>query len=296
MSAGEIDGIRALLGSKPRPVGWAARRGRIEEVGAVDPVAADIVLTPQVIAGVPCEWSLAPGSDPRRLLVYFHGGGFCSGSILSHRRLVTEAGRAAGMRTLAVEFRLAPEAPFPAALEDASAVWAAVAGSDVEPSRIIVGGDSAGGNLSVALANRLRGEGQPGPAGLWLLSPWTDLTLSGATIATRDAVDPLIHRGYLEELAGAYCGGADRLDPRISVLFSDLRGSPPMLIQVGSCETLLSDSTRLAEAAGGADVRVTLEVWPGMIHAFPLWNARLADGRRALAHAAAFARSVLTEA
>jgi monoterpene epsilon-lactone hydrolase len=293
MAASEIDGIRTLLGSKPRPGGWAARRSRIEEVGAVDPVAPDIVLTPQVIAGVPCEWSLAPGSDVRGLLVYLHGGGFCSGSILSHRRLVTEAGRAAGMRTLAVAFRLAPEAPFPAALEDAAAVWESVAGHEADPARIILGGDSAGGNLSVALANRLRGAGAPGPAGLWLLSPWTDLTMSGATMATKDAVDPLIHRGYLGELAEAYCGSADPRDPRISVLRSDLRGSPPMLIQVGSSETLLSDSTRLAEAAGSADVRVTLEVWPGMIHAFPLWNARLADGRRALAHAAAFARSVL---
>jgi monoterpene epsilon-lactone hydrolase len=290
MAVSEIDSVRALLSAKPRPVGWEQRRARIEEVGAADPVAPDIALSPETIGGVPCEWSLAPGSDPSRLLVYFHGGGYCSGSIVSHRGLVTEAGRAARCRTLAVQYCLAPEHPFPAAQEDAAAVWAALAGSlGYAPGAVALAGDSAGGNLSVATANALRAAGRPGPGALWLLSPWTDLTMSGATLATKDAVDPLIHRAYLEELATAYCGtGPLRSDPRVSVLFSDLAGSPPMLIQVGSCETLLSDAARLAEAAGAADVPVTLEVYPGMIHAFPLWHQRLSSGRRAIAHAARF--------
>jgi acetyl esterase/lipase len=294
----EIDAIRTLLGSKPRPHGWAERRARIEEVGAVDPPAPDIRLEPADLDGVPCEWSIAPGSDPDRLLVFFHGGGFCSGSILSHRRLVTEAGRAAGCRTLAVAYRLAPEHPFPAALDDARTVWTALTGRlGCRPERVVVAGDSAGGNLSVALANDLRGAGREAPAGLWLLSPWTDLTMSGNTIKANDAVDPLIHAGYLEELASAYCPpGKDRRDPRVSVLFSDLAGSPPMLIQVGAAETLLADSVRLAEAAGQANVPVTLEIWPHMIHAFPLWNARLADGRRAIARAAAFMRNATAPA
>ena len=130
------------------------------------------------------------------------------------------------------------------------------------------------------------------PACAWLVSPWTDLTMSGATLATKDAVDPIIHKAYLEELAAAYVPPAiDRRDPLISPLFADLAGFPPMLIQVGSAETLLADATRLAEAAGGADVDVRLEIWPHMIHAWPVWNAGLEDGRRALANAGQFIRA-----
>jgi len=288
MAASEIEAIRALLTSKPRPVGWAGRRGRIEEVGAVWPVADDITLTPIQIGDIPAEWSLAPGSDPNRVLMYFHGGGYCSGSIVSHRRMVTEAGRAAGARTLAVEYRLAPEHPFPAAHGDALAAWAFLRQQDIAASRIAIGGDSAGGNLTVALINRLRAEGET-PACAWLASPWVDLTMSGDTMASKDRDDPLIHRGYLEELAGAYVpAGVDRRDPRVSPLFSDLKGFPPTLIQVGSAETLIADATRFAEAAGVADVAVTLEIWPHMIHAWPMWNAKLEDGRRALASAGAF--------
>lgn len=280
----EIDDIRALLASKPRPVGWEQRRQRIEEVGSVWPPAKDIVLQPVIANGVAAEWSIAPGSDPARVLMYFHGGGYCSGSILSHRRLVTEAGRATHMRTLAVDYRRAPEHPFPAALDDALAAWRFLLHQGYEPGRILIGGDSAGGGLSLALMIRLRELGEPLPAGAWLLSPWTDLTMSGTTLATRDAVDPLIHKGYLEELAAAYVPQTlARNDPRVSPLFADLRGLPPLLVQVGSAETLLADSTRLALAAGEADVPVTLEVWPNMIHAWPLWNAGLEAGRRALA-------------
>ncbi len=286
----EIDAIRTLLTSKPRPVGWAERRHRIEEVGSVWPVADDIKLTRIDIGGIPAEWSLAPGSDPNRVLMFFHGGGYCSGSIVSHRRMVTEAGRAAGARTLAMQYRLAPEHPFPAAYEDAFAAWRFLRNEGISASRIAVGGDSAGGNLSIILSNRLRTEGEM-PACAWLASPWTDLTMSGETMASKDADDPLIHKGYLGELAGAYVpAGMDPKDPRISPLFSDLKGFPPTLIQVGSTETLLADATRFAAAAGAADVAVTLEIWPHMIHAWPMWNAKLEDGRRALASAGVFIR------
>ncbi len=289
MSGYEIDAIRALLGAKPRPVGWAERRARIEEVGSVWPVADDVVLEQADCDGVRCEWSLAPGSDASRVLIYFHGGGYCSGSIVSHRRMVTEAGRAARMRTLAVDYRLAPEHPYPAAHEDALAVWRFLQAQGIAAKEIAVGGDSAGGNLTIALINRLRAAGEDMPACAWLASPWTDLTMSGGTMITRDAVDPLIHKGYLLELAQAYAPPPrDRADPLISPLFADLRGFPPVLIQVGSAETLLSDSTRFAEAAGSADVDVTLEIWPHMIHAWPMWNARLKAGRDALAQAGAF--------
>ncbi|MFA6206777.1 MAG: alpha/beta hydrolase [Methylocystis sp.] len=291
-----IDDIRALLSAKPRPVGWPTRRARIEEVGAAWPVAPDISLEPASIDGIAAEWSCAPTSDPSRALLFFHGGGYCSGSIVSHRRMATEAGRAAGARTLAVEFRLAPEHPFPAAYDDALAAWRFLREQGFAARQIAVGGDSAGAGLTLALLMRLRDLKEPLPACAWLVSPWTDLTLSGETLATKDDADPLLHKAYLEDLAQAYVpAGVDRHDPRVSPLFGDLRDLPPLMIQVGSNETLLADSTRLAAAAGAADVSVTLEIWPRMIHAWHLWNARLEEGRRALAHAGAFIQARLLE-
>jgi acetyl esterase/lipase len=288
----EIDAIRALLGSKPRPVGWSQRRQRLDEIGSVWPVAADATLQAVDCDGVGGEWSLAPGSDPSLVLLYFHGGGYCSGSIVSHRRLVTEAGRTAGMRTLAINYRLAPEHPYPAAHEDAMTAWRFLGKQGIAADKIVVAGDSAGGNLAITLVTRLRTAGDPLPACAWLISPWTDLTMSGTTLATKDAVDPIIHKAYLEELADAYAPApTNRKDALISPLFADLHGFPPVLIQVGSAETLLADATRFAAAAGAADVDVTLEVWPGMIHAWPMWNAELEQGRRALAKAGAFTRS-----
>ncbi len=284
-----INDIRALLGAKPRPVGWPARRARIEEVGATWPAAPDISFEPISIDGMAAEWSCAPTSDASRALLFFHGGGYCSGSIVSHRRMATEAGRAARARALAVAFRLAPEHPFPAAYDDALKAWRFLREQGFSAQRIAVGGDSAGGGLTLALLMRLRDLGEALPAYAWLASPWTDLTLSGETLTMKDGVDPLLHRPYLEELAEAYVpAGLDRRDPRVSPLFGDLTSLPPLLIQVGSNETLLADSTRLAAAAGAADVCVTLEIWPRMIHAWHLWNARLEEGRRALAHAGAF--------
>ncbi len=291
MGNGELDRIRALLGSKPRPVGWGERRQRLDDVGSVWPVADDVALESADLDGVPGESSIVPGSDPSRVLMFFHGGGYCSGSILSHRRMVTEAGRAGGVRTLAVGFRLAPEHPFPSAYDDALTAWHWLRKQGFAGNRIVVGGDSAGGGLSLALAMRLRDAGEELPACLWLSSPWTDLTLSGATLATKDAVDLLIHKAYLDELADAYVPAElTRTDPRISPLFADLRGLPPTLVQVGSAETLLDDSVRFSGAAGAADVAVTLEVWPDMIHAWAMWNAKLEAGRQSLSRAGAFMR------
>jgi len=292
MDLSEIDAVRALLGAKPRPVGWAERRRRIEEVGAASPVASDIALEAVDIGGLAAEGSLAPESDPSRVILFFHGGGYCSGSIVSHRNMATEAGRAAGARVLAIDYRLAPENPFPAAIEDAMKARRWLRGQGIGAGAIAFGGDSAGAGLSLALWQELKRLGEAGPAGLWLVSPWTDLTLSGASLASKNAVDPLIHKAYLEELAAAYAPpGADRKNPLVSPLYADLAGLPPTLVQVGSAETLLDDSTRFMSAAGEADAPATLEIWPHMIHAFPLWNARLTDGRRALMNMGEFLRA-----
>jgi len=167
----------------------------------------------------------------------------------------------------------------------------------IAAARVAVGSDSAGGGLTAALINRPRAGGDEKPACAWLVSPWIDLAMSGSTLASKDAADPLIHEPYLEELATAYLPATlDRKDPRVSPLFVDLRGFPPVLVQVGSDETLLDDAVRFAAAAGAADVAVTLEIWPRMIHAWPLWNARLEAGRRALASAGAFISAALSPA
>jgi epsilon-lactone hydrolase len=297
MAETEIGKVRALLSSKPRPIGWSARRERLDAIGSVWPVACDVKLDPVDVSGVQGEWSIAPGGDASRVLLFFHGGGYCSGSIVSHRRMVTEAGRAAGVRTLAVAYRLAPEHPFPAAYDDAFTAWRFLRNQGIPASQIAIGGDSAGAGLTVALIARLRDTREELPACAWLVSPWTDLTLSGATLVTKAAVDPIIHKEYLNELAEAYLPPVvQRNDPRVSPLFADLRGFPPTLIQIGSAETLLDDAVRFSRAVGEADVAVTLEIWPHMIHAWPLWNAQLEPGRRALASAGAFIREQISAA
>jgi epsilon-lactone hydrolase len=287
----EIQAIRDLLASRPRPIGWGARRQRLDDLGSTWPIADDVRIEPADLGGVRGEWSIVPGSEDSQVLLYLHGGGYCSGSLVSHRRLVTEAGRKAMRRTLAVDYRLAPEHPFPAALEDALKAWRFLREQGTAARDIAVGGDSAGGGLTVALIAQLRDAGEALPACAWLISPWTDLTLSGATLASKAAVDPTIHEEYLRELVSAYLPkGTDPKDPRVSPLLANLAGLPPTLIQVGSDEALLADATRFAAAAGAAEVQVTLEIWPHMIHAWHVWNARLTAGREALASAGAFIR------
>jgi acetyl esterase/lipase len=294
MAQSEIDAIRTLLAAKPRPVGWTERRQRLDEVGSVWPVADDVKLIAVDADGIPGEWSSVAGSDASRVLLFLHGGGYCSGSIRSHRRMVSEAGRAAKVRTLAIAYRLAPEHPFPAAVDDALAAWFFLRQTGIAAAHIAIGGDSAGAGLTAALINFLNATGEELPGCAWLVSPWVDLTMSGSTLTSKDTVDPLIHKTYLEELAAAYVPAEiDRADPRVSPVFADLTGFPPTLIQVGSAETLLADATRFATAAAIADAAATLEVWPHMIHAWHLWNARLDAGRRALASAGRFIRAHL---
>jgi monoterpene epsilon-lactone hydrolase len=288
VSGSEIDGVRALLTSLPRPDSLAERRERLDAVASVDGVAPDIGFETVEIGGCRAEWSLAPGSDAGKVLLFFHGGGYCSGSIRSHRGMVSEIGRAAKVRTLALGYRLAPENPFPAALDDATAAFEFLLNDGYPAIRIAVGGDSAGGGLSLALMVRLRDAGRPLPACAWLVSPWVDLEMTGASMDGKAAIDPLIHRDYLVQLADNYLAGHDPRDPLVSPLCAELAGLPPILVQVGSAETLLDDGVRLAGRLGAADVATRLEVWPHMIHAWHLWSARLSAGRAATASAGAF--------
>ena len=239
---------------------------------------------------MPAEWSTTPGADASRAVLYLHGGGYMAGSIVSHRYVAVEIGRAARARTLALGYRLAPEHSYPAQLQDALAAWQYLHDQGFAPGSIAVGGDSAGGNLTLALLLALRARGLPLACCGWLISPWSDLTAGGATMETKADVDPMIQKPYLLELAQAFAGGRDFADPLISPQHADLAGLPPLLIQVGSDETLLDDAVELAGRAGAARVPVTLEVWPDMIHAFPMFFPRVAASRQATAGAGAFMR------
>lgn len=290
MADQEVAAIRALLAARPRPAALAERRARLDALGAQYAIPADIRLEPTSAGGVPAEWSEAPGADRTRALLYLHGGGYVSGSLASHRHLVAEAARQGEMRALALDYRLAPEHPFPAAVEDAVAGYRHLLDLGFAAPRIALGGDSAGGGLTVATLVALRDRGLPMPACGWCVSPWVDLEGLGQTMDTLDAVDPMVRKPYLLEIARDYLGGADPRTPLAAPLHAALRGLPPLLVQVGAAETLLDDSVRLAGRAGAADVAVTLEVWPEMIHVWHLFHPQLAAGRKALARAGQFLR------
>jgi acetyl esterase/lipase len=296
MADREIAAIRLLLAARPRPAEIAERRQRLDQVFSQHPLPADVVLERVSANGVVAEWSRTPDADPNRVLLFLHGGGYISGSIVSHRGLVVAAGRAAAIRTLALEYRLAPEHPFPAAVEDTLAGFRYLLDQGFAPEHIAVAGDSAGGGLTLALMLALRDAVQKLPGCAWCISPWVDLEIRGDTVATKAAVDPMIQGDYLRELVGHYLAGADPRQTAASPLLADLSGLPPLLIQVGAAETLLADSTRLAAAAGAADVSVTLTIWPEMIHVWHLFHPVLAAGRRAIAEAAAFIQAHLATA
>ena len=292
MSNAEMDALRAQLAANPRPTDMAERRARINALGSQYTIPADVRIKAVSANGVAAEWTTTPSADPSRVVMFLHGGGYVSGSLDSHRHMVAQLGREAHARTLALGYRLAPEHPFPAALEDTLAGYRFLLAQGIAPQRIALCGESAGGGLAVATMISLRDAGGPLPACAWLSSPWTDLAQGGETMTTKDEIDPLIHKPYLDELAAAYMHGADVRNPLVSPICADPHGLPPLLIHVGSAETLLDDSVRIAAIAGAAGVRVTLDIWPDMIHAFSLFFPQVAVARQALAQVGGFVRAM----
>jgi monoterpene epsilon-lactone hydrolase len=291
MADQEIDAIRALLLARPRPDELSERRKRLDDLGTQYKIATDVRIESVEANGVRAEWSSTPDADAACVILFLHGGGYVSGSLDSHRPLATEIGRVCGARTLALGYRLAPEYPFPAALEDALAGYRFLLSCGIDPHHIAVAGDSAGGGLTVALMVSARDAGLPQPACGWCISPWVDLECLGGSMTSKAEVDPLIQKSYLKELAAAYLNGADPRSALAAPMYANLKGLAPLLIQVGSAETLLDDAVRLANVAGEADVAVTLEVWPDMIHAWPLFYQQVMAGRLAIARAEAFIHS-----
>ncbi len=221
--------------------------------------------------GVPAHWLAAPGTDTGRVLLFLHGGGYELGSLRSDGELAARLGRASGMRVLFPEYRLAPEHPFPAAIDDVLAAWRWLrTGQDLSARSIAVAGGSAGGGLAVALLVALRDAGEALPAAAVLMSPTVDLTSSGASMTERAEQDPISTPAMLRQFASGYLAGADPKTPLASPLFAALAGLPPLLVQVGTADLLLSDSERLAEAAAEAGVDVTLQTGEGLPHVYPI--------------------------
>ena len=273
----------------PKPT-WTERRAGIDALGAGLPVPEGCEVTPLELGGVPAERISPRGADATRTIFYLHGGGYCIGGCASHRTWAARMAEAAGATAFTVDYRLAPEHPFPAAVDDALAAWRALLSQGRDPARTVISGDSAGGGLSVATALAARGAGLAAPAGLHLTSPWTNLTNAGAAYRVKAEADFIITQEGIDEFAVTYLAGQEAKAPLASPVFADLAGFPPILIQVGSEEVLLSDSILLAEVAGLAGVDVTLRIWPDMVHIWPFF-AQLSASGPAIAESAAWIRA-----
>jgi epsilon-lactone hydrolase len=246
-------------------------RATFAPAGRLYPVPDDVRVTEVDAGGVPAHWLTAPGADTDRVLLFLHGGGFELGSLRSDGELAARLGRASGMRVLFPEYRLAPEHPFPAAIDDVLAAWRWLRTDQGLSARsIAVAGDSAGGGLAVALLVATRDAGEALPAAATLMSPTVDLTSSGASMTERVDQDPFSTPALLRQLASDYLAGADPKTPLASPLFASLAGLPPLLVLVGTADLLLSDSERLAAAATEAGVDVTLEIGEGLPHVYPI--------------------------
>jgi monoterpene epsilon-lactone hydrolase len=265
-------------------------RANMEQLATFFPVPPDMHLEPVSANGVPAEWIAPPGATADRTIFYLHGGGYTIGSINTHREMVSRLSRAAGARALAIDYRLAPEHPFPAAVEDSTAAYRWLLGNGVDPGRLVIAGDSAGGGLTVATLVALRDAGAPLPAAAVCLSPWVDLEGIGESATTKAAVDPMIPGDGVLAMGKVYLGDADPRTPLAAPLYADLTGLPPLLIQVGTAEVLLDDSTRLAERARSAGVDVTLEPWDDMIHVWHIFAAMLPEGQQAIDRIGEFIR------
>ena len=259
------------LAAAPPPTIEQQRAAFDAEHGAVPP-AENCTIEPIDTGTVRGERIVPAGADMGKALLYHHGGGHAFGSALSHRHLVSRLASAAGVVAFNMDYALAPEHPYPAGLNDAVASWRYVLDQGFAPQDIVVGGESAGGNLTLALVLKLRELGSPLPRAVYLLSPWLDMTQSGEAYALRGTHDPMVSREALQAMADIYCVDVSPEDPLVSPLHAGMAGLPPMFVQVGTDEVLLGDSTRLAHRAALAGGEVALHVWPEMVHAWPLFH------------------------
>lgn len=290
MASAEITKLKALLRDKALPAETSIEQRRALMEKLAFRVAADIAVESINITGRHAEWVRAPGVDDARVLLYLHGGGYVMGSPNTHRALAGELSRAAAAAVLLPDYRLAPEAPFPAAVDDAVAVYAWLLAQGHQPSHLAIAGDSAGGGLTVATLIALRDKAVPQPRCAVCLSPWSDLNCSNASYQTRAAADPMITTADITMMAAAYLKGADPKSPLASPNRADLSGLPPLLIHVGRDELLLDDAVVLHEAARSAGVTSTLEIWDDMIHVWHAFHPMLPEGRQGIARIGEYLR------
>jgi acetyl esterase/lipase len=269
-------------------------RAGMEATAGIAPLPEDVRFEPVDAGGVAAEWTSAPGASDERVVLYFHGGGYVMGSITTHRGVVAGISRASGARVLSVDYRLAPENPYPAAVEDGVASYRFLLSQGIAPESIAIAGDSAGGGLTVATLIALREAGEKLPAAGVCISPWADLSQSGETMVTKAEQDPMVSRDLLQQMADAYLDGADARAQTASPCFADLAGLPPLLVQVGSAEVLLDDSLSLADRAKSSGVDITLEEWEQMIHVWHAFAQLLPEGQQAIERIGEYLRSRLS--
>ncbi len=297
MASPESRRIRATFVNNQAPVATPIESQRQEWEAAVEAMnrQLDALVTPVDLDGVYGEWVSAGDGDEAGVLLFLHGGGYNSGSCKTHRALAAHLARAGHTRVLLIDYRLAPEHPCPAAIEDAVHAYRWLLQQSTTPQQIAIGGDSAGAGLARASLLALHVSGVRAPAAAILLSPWLDLALCGESMQTRAQLDPLTSYNDLHEAASLYLGGLAPDDPRASPLYANLHRLPALLIHVGDHEVLRSDATRLAEKAAAAGVPVQLEIWDDMWHVWHAWADELPEARAAIAQIGAFIRHRLEQ-
>lgn len=273
------------------PVDLEKSRAFVDQSSEFFTLPRTVTYTPVDVDGIPGEWLVPDEAAERGVIYYLHGGGYVLGSIKSHRHMIAELAEAAGLRALMIDYRLAPEHPFPAAIDDAVTAFNWLLAQGHEPKEIVIGGDSAGGGLTLAALLKLRDTDSPLPACALLLSPWTDLTNTVPSRESRAEDDPTLSVPHAIENALAYANGQDLSQPLISPMNADLSGLPPMVVQVGTMEILLDDSLLLVEKAKADGVDVRLDVWEDLFHVWQYYVQKVPEAEEAVDELAAYARS-----
>src|SRR5690348_12758730 len=280
----------------PADSGVGEQRRLLGALLSGQPLPADVTVTAGALGGVPTAEVTVEGVEPRHIVLYFHGGVYVLGDASQAAGLAAQIGRRTQAKVISVDYRLAPEHPYPAAVDDALAAYEALLRNGIAPSDIAFAGESAGGGLAIATLVNARDHGLPLPAAAFVMSPYVDLTLAGASIETKRDVDPLFTRELLQDRVGDYTAGQDAALGLISPIFADLSGLPPLIIQAGTHELLLDDAVRLARQAATADVEVTLDITPGVPHVFQAYHAILDEAAAALDRAGQLLSALLAGA
>jgi monoterpene epsilon-lactone hydrolase len=298
MSAEQREILEAILRQSafPGDADVNEQRRALRALLSAQPLPADVTVTAAELGGVPTSEIRVDGIEPRHVVLYFHGGVYVMGDAALAADLASQVGRRTDAKVISVDYRLAPEHPYPAAVDDALAAYEALLDNGIAPAEIVLAGESAGGGLSIATLVNARDHGLPLPAAAFVMSPYADLTLAGATMETKREVDPLMRREALQARVTDYAAGQDAALGLISPVFADLSGLPPLIIQAGTHEVLLDDAVRLARQAATADVEVTLDITPQVPHVFQAYYPMLDEAAAALDRAGRFLSACLAGA